>query len=185
MKKLFLLLLFVLCFAKLAEGAEDPGYLLRTNINQIIQDATDAGRDPVSDIAAYLSAEDEKYMITSHPHNATVAGSYQQIVLLRTQSILTIYTITDLDSAVTFTPAFTTSLYQFFDALIYSGSFRSLLDTATHTAPDSVLIGCTVDGTTNDSAAVTILGTYDQYTTPVLVYTCITKGATFIQRGMT
>jgi len=172
---IFLLFLFVS-----ARAAENPEYRVRADINNIISQLP-ADQDPVPVISEYLNSRGEGY---TFKNTTTVTCNINQLVLSKYQSVLTIYTITGLDSAVTFTPTFTsTSSSQFFDASIYDGSYRSLLDTATHTAPDSILFGITVQGTTHDSAAVTIVGTMDANITPATVYTFTTKGRTYVQRG--
>lgn len=105
----------------------------------------------------------------------TQAGSISivQYQLQDAGTILTIYQESDLDSAETVTPTFTSNSnpFQYFDATIYNN------------ANDSTLVGTRVDGG-NDSARIIQMGTIDANVTPVRLDTLATNKITFLQRTL-
>lgn len=87
-----------------------------------------------------------------------------QRIMYDNQTVLTTYLITDLDSAVTFTP----TIDQYFDASLYMDP------------NDSTLISLTVDGET-DSARVILVGAYDNNNKGVAIDTIATNKTTLMQ----
>jgi len=106
-----------------------------------------------------------------------------QYSLQRTQTVLTIVTVLDVDSLETITPTFTSNSNpeDYFDASVYNtpqvgdlGQYQK----------DSTVVGVTTDGGVNDSALVVLMGTTDANITALRLDTLPTNKTTFLQRGL-